>query len=147
MKFYQGLLPRIIWDPSKNTALLEFDDNGVFETDDENLIKLLRGKGYLLDMDMAELERTGRLPHGGFEKVGEENLPSGRPAVEDDTHIHGQKPLVRARQMPATEAADVGTTREEPVMNVRDEEVVPVRTRKKPTTVKKSKRKIRRRKK
>lgn len=124
MKFYQGLLPRIIWDASDNRALLEFDEHGEFETEDENLIKLLRGKGYLLDRDMAELEKTGRLPHGGFEKVIEDgDLPSGRPAVEDDSHVHGPPAKVRPRQqaVPTSEAADMaGAKKSELKINIPD---------------------------
>jgi len=120
MKFYQGLLSRIIWDPSKNKILVEFDRNRTFETEDENLIKLLRGKGYLLDRDMAELERTGTLPHGGFEKVIQDgDLPSGRPSVEDKSSVHGPQPKVRARQLPGTEQQDlVADKKTEPKVNI-----------------------------
>ena len=119
MKFYQGLLPRIIWDPSNNKILIEFDRNGEFETEDENLIKLLRGKGYPIERDLIELERTGRLPHGGFEKViGDHDLPSGRLAIEDSDSVHGTIPQVRPREMPKTEAEDVGLRKVEPKMNI-----------------------------
>jgi hypothetical protein len=150
MKFYQGLLPRIIWDPSKNTALLEFNETGEFETEDENLIKLLRGKGYLLDRDMVELERTGRLPHGGFEKVIEDgDLPSGRPAVEDESNVHRPKANVRPRQVPVTEQVDMaGVPQKEPKINIGyEEEALPKpKTRVKGSSPKKTKRTIKRRK-
>lgn len=137
MKFYQGLLPRILWDPSKNTILLEFSQNGTFETEDENLIKLLRGKGYPVEADLIELERTGRLPHGGFEKViGEHDLPSGRSSVEDPDSVHGVKPQVRPR-IPETEKEQLAQTKEEPKSNLPEEK----EKSKKPT-----KRKIKRRK-
>jgi hypothetical protein len=142
MKFYQGLLPRIIWDPSKNETLVEFGTDRTFETEDENLIKLLRGKGYLLDRDMAELERTGTLPHGGFEKVIEDgDLPSGRASVEDESSVHGAKPQVRARKMPATEAQDLVTDEKtEPSMKISNDEEVKSKSKSKP------KRQIKRRK-
>jgi len=111
MKFYQGLLSRIIWDPSKGKPMADFGVEGTFETDDEDLIKLLRGKGYLVYSDLEILEATGRLPHGGFEKEAIDNhLPSGRPPVEDDKNIHGTKgqiPGVRPRE-------------EEPIVDVDD---------------------------
>jgi hypothetical protein len=141
MKFYQGLLPRIIWDPSKNKTLVEFGLDRTFETEDENLIKLLRGKGYLLDRDMAELERTGTLPHGGFEKVIEDgDLPSGRASVEDESTVHGAKPQVRARQLPSTEGQALATDKKpEPKINIG--------TDKETSEAKKPKRQIKRRKK
>lgn len=120
MKFYQGLLPRQIWDPSNNKVLVEFDRNHEFETEDEDLIKLLRGKGYPIYSDMMELERTGTLPHGGFEKVIEDgDLPSGRSSVEEEM-VTGEKPQVRPRkQLPNTEAQDLmGDNKNEPTMNI-----------------------------
>lgn len=144
MKFYQGLLPRIIWDPSKNKPLVEFGLDRCFETEDENLIKLLRGKGYLLDQDMAELERTGTLPHGGFEKVIEDgDLPSGRASIEDESTVHGAKPQVRARQLPADEGQDLATDKKaEPKMTVEVDEGT---SKTKSKAKSKSKRQIKRR--
>ena len=119
MRFYQGLLPRMIWSPSDNKVLVDFSPNGEFETEDEDLIKLLRGKGYPIYGDMLELEATGTLPHGGFEKVIEDGeLPSGRPSIEEE--VTGQKAKVRPRNiLPATEAQDlVGGRQKEPTMNI-----------------------------
>jgi hypothetical protein len=88
MRFYQGLLPRIIWDPVSEKPLVEFerkDERGAvcFDTEDEKIIKLLRKKGYPTYTDLKELEITGQLPHGGFEKMTGA-LPSGRPAIEEE---------------------------------------------------------------
>jgi len=142
MKFYQGLLPRIIWDPSNNRALLEFDERGEFETEDEDLLKLLRGKGYLLDRDMAELERTGRLPHGGFEKVIEDgDLPSGRLAVEDDSYVHGPPAKVRPRHqaVPVSEAADrTGAKKSELKINIPGSNEIESKPKKRTKSVKES---------
>ena len=140
MKFYQGLLPRIIWDASKNKILLEFSTEGIFETEDENLIKLLRGKGYPLEADLIELERTGRLPHGGFEKsIGDHDLPSGRSPVEDPDSVHGVKPQVRQR-VPDSEEAEMAQKKAEPKNNLPGDE-----TKAKESKEKKSKRTIKRR--
>jgi len=142
MKFYQGLLPRIIWDPSKNTSLVEFDRNGEFETDDEDLIKLLAGKGYPTYSEMMTLEMTGRLPHGGFEKVDDDTLPSGRPSVEEEGDLHTPKVKTRKRiDLPATEAQELARKKEELKSNIDDLEP-PGKTKDK-----KPKRKITRRKK
>lgn len=83
MIFYQGLLPAKIWDPVKEKIVVDFNvGDGSIKTSDEEIIKLLKQKGYPTTEDMFELERTGKLPHGGFENIGKEKLPSKRPAIE-----------------------------------------------------------------
>lgn len=152
MKFYQGLLPRIIWDASSGKSLAEFGLDGTLETDDEDLIKLLRGKGYLLDVDLGILEATGRLPHGGFEKTPiDSKLPSHRPPVEDDSNIYGTGKLVRPRSDGVIPDAAPAAA---PLFDVDDlssegvsEASKPTRKRVSSTTKSSSKRKIKRRKK
>jgi hypothetical protein len=109
MRFYQGLLPRIIWDPSEGKPLVEFSLEGVFETEDEKIIKCLKRDGYLVQRDLDELERTGKLAHGGFEKpiVDERELPSGRKPIEDPSNVHSSEPFKRERKLPEDEQADL----------------------------------------
>jgi hypothetical protein len=84
MRFYQGLLPAIVWDKVVGAPKWEFK-NGVFDTDDENLINELLDYGYLTREDVAILEAGGTLPHGGFEPQPpiDSQLPSGRPPMDD----------------------------------------------------------------
>lgn len=84
MRFYQGLLPAIVWDAKVGAPKWEFK-NGVFDTDDENLINELLDYGYLTREDVAILEAGGTLPHGGFEPQPpiDSQLPSGRPPMDD----------------------------------------------------------------
>ena len=46
MEFYQGHLPRIVWDKDVGAAAAHFNKHGFFETDDEKIQKLLIDKGY-----------------------------------------------------------------------------------------------------
>ncbi len=85
MKFYQGHLPRIIWDKDVGAPAAHFDRHGFFKTGDEKIQKLLIGKGYLTEKDMEDLRKFGTSPHGGFQKVVDDSkLPSGKPPIEDD---------------------------------------------------------------
>lgn len=85
MKFYQGHLPRIVWDKDVGGPIAHFNKHGFFETDDEKIQELLIGKGYLTEKDMEDLRRFGTSPHGGFQKVVDDSeLPSGKPPIEDD---------------------------------------------------------------
>lgn len=83
MRFYQGLLPAIVWDPTAGAPGAEFV-KGVFDTEDEKLILLLQKKGYLDRADVGVLQAGGTLPHGGFERVSDDSkLPSGRPPMDN----------------------------------------------------------------
>ncbi len=96
MRFYQGLLPAIIWDPKVGAAIVEFKD-GIFDTEDEKIIDRLHADGYLVEEDLAILEAGGRLDHGGFtDGTSVDNmLPSGKPPVEEPEKFGGQ-PLTPA---------------------------------------------------
>lgn len=85
MKFYQGHLPRIVWDKDVGAPAAHFDKHGFFETGDEKIQQLLIGKGYLTEKDLEDLRKFGTSPHGGFQKVVDDSeLPSGKPPIEDD---------------------------------------------------------------
>lgn len=112
MIFYQGLLESKIWSEKHQKIVVDFSPDGVFETDDEEIIETLNEMGYPTEFDRQEWERTGRFPRkGGFQNVGKvDKLPSGRPSVED--YKPGQQTPVRAPDappMPATETADLHT--------------------------------------
>lgn len=91
MRFYQGLLPAIVWDAKVGAPKWEFK-NGVFDTDDENLINELLDYGYLTREDVAILEAGGTLPHGGFgpQPPIDSQLPSGRPPMDDPDAAQNQ---------------------------------------------------------
>lgn len=114
MRFYQGLLPAVIWDKEIRAPSVEFK-NGVFDTEDEKLIEMLTTKGYLTRVDIQTLEDGGTLDHGGFERqVFDEDLPSGRPPM-DNPEIAGGDPLIAqartmgpsADKLPSNENADL----------------------------------------
>lgn len=113
MIFYQGLLESKIWSEKQQKIVVDFSPNGVFETDDEEIIELLNKMEYPTQADRLEWEKTGRYPRrGGFHRLGEKpNLPSGRPAIED--YEPGKQTPVRAANapsMPATEKAELAST-------------------------------------
>lgn len=83
--FYQGLKERLVWDASEGRVIIEFDPTThSFETDDEKLIARLKKEGYPTHQDMMQLQITGQLDHGGFEKpiADEHVLPSKMPPVQ-----------------------------------------------------------------
>lgn len=88
MRFYQGGRPAVIWNPETKKPDVEFNQ-GVFETEDERLIELLRSKGYLTQMEQEKLVALGTVPHGGFEGQGPTvegaatAAPHAVPKVED----------------------------------------------------------------
>jgi len=99
MRFYQGLLSAIIWDPKRGRPLVEFV-KGIFETDDEEIIRRLHKDGYLVEDDVAILRAGGNLAHGGFEPQtpSDKDLPSGRPPM-DNPEIAGGEPHKRSRDV------------------------------------------------
>ena len=101
MRFYQGLLPAIIWDPKAGAPLVEFKQ-GVFDTEDEKIIALLHKRGYLVEEDVNELVRGGRVEHGGFEEQEpvDKDLPSGRPPMDNPEMAQGVK--TQAGNIPGT---------------------------------------------
>jgi len=115
MRFYQGLLPAIIWDKEIGGPIVEFS-LGIFDTDDEKIIKLLIGKGYLVEEDLRVLEQGGTLPHGGFETVDKDDqLPSGRPPMDNPEiaggHPHAkQDAAVGYTTLPNSEGEDLRNT-------------------------------------
>jgi hypothetical protein len=100
MRFYQGLLPAIIWDPKRGAPLVEFN-KGVFETDDEDIIRRLHKDGYLVEDDVEVLRDGGQLEHGGFKRAtpeeADKNLPSGRSPM-DNPEIAGGEPHKRKKE-------------------------------------------------
>ena len=61
MRFYQGLLPAIIWDPKVKAPKVEFN-NGFFDTDDEDIIAFCRDRLTHFkcpkDVEFGEIPRT-----------------------------------------------------------------------------------------
>jgi hypothetical protein len=155
IKFYQGLNPKVVWDPSNDRPFLTFSKEGEFETDDENLIKLLKSKGYLQNKDLAVLARGGVLSHGGFEKLGintDDQLPSGRLPIENQNDVHTPAPT--RRPVKNTAAQKKAKAIEQELIAIEEDgedvgaEVVKKRTRKdreKPVTGQKKTRAITRR--
>lgn len=115
MRFYQGLLPAVIWDPKVGAPMVEFK-NGIFDTDDEKIIERLRADGYLVEEDLEVLKAGGRLEHGGFTDGTsvDGQLPSGKPPVEEPEKFGGQ-PLtpagnvVHSDNLPANEETEMAT--------------------------------------
>ncbi len=114
MRFYQGLLPAVIWDPKVGAPMVEFK-NGIFDTEDEEIIERLYADGYLVEEDLKVLEAGGRLEHGGFTDGTsiDGQLPSGKPPVEEPEKFGGQ-PLTPAGNvshdnLPADEEAEMAT--------------------------------------
>lgn len=111
MKFYQGLLPAIIWDPRHGRPLVEFV-RGVVDVDDEDIIKRLHKAGYLVEEDVAVLEAGGNIAHGGFEPQTpvDKDLPSGRSPMDNPEMAPGGLPHKRERltdSLPDNEQADL----------------------------------------
>jgi hypothetical protein len=102
MRFYQGFLPAVCWDGKNNRALFEFE-NGLLETEDEDLITELLRQGYMTDDDLLQYQRTGTADFGGFkerENPSELQLPSGKPPIEDYSNLH-QPITAPQRKQPA----------------------------------------------
>ena len=119
MRFYQGLLPAILWDKKIGGPIVEFR-KGIFDTDDEDIIALLHDRGYLTREDVSILEAGGTLAHGGFEEVPDDSkLPSGRPPMDNPELAGGEPhaqvdPNIKAPKgdsLPQTEGADLDKTR------------------------------------
>lgn len=111
MKFYQGLLPAIIWDPRHGRPLVEFV-KGVADVDDEDIIKRLHKEGYLVEEDVAVLEAGGNIAHGGFEPQipVDKDLPSGRSPMDNPEMAPGGLPHKRERltdSLPENEQVDL----------------------------------------
>lgn len=102
MRFYQGLLPAIIWDPKVKAPKVEFK-NGIFDTDDEDIIIFLKKEGYLIEEDVKILEAGGNIDHGGFEPQVpvDKDLPSGRAPMDDPDMAPSGIPQKRKMQLDA----------------------------------------------
>lgn len=117
MRFYQGLLPAILWDKKIGGPIVEFK-RGIFDTEDEDIIALLHKRGYLTIEDVEILQAGGTLPHGGFEKVVDDSLlPSGRSPM-DNPELAGGVPHAQAipkeapkDDLPQTESQDLARTK------------------------------------
>lgn len=142
MRFYQGLLPAIQWDKTAGKPFCEFK-HGILDTDDEELIKFLHEKGYLVQEDVEHLEAGGRLDHGGFEpQVSKDNqLPSGRPPMDNPEMAQGGTPHKRGvvtDSLPDNEQMDMAkeTVTEKPKVTKRAKPKAKPKTAAKKSTAK-----------
>ena len=129
MRFYQGLLPAIIWDPKVKAPKVEFN-NGFFDTDDEDIIAFLHKEGYLVEEDGRVLEAGGNINHGGFEPQipVDKDLPSGKAPMDNPELAPGglpQKRDVKLDNLPESEQEDYTTAQggglaDAPDVNVSD---------------------------
>jgi len=90
MRFYQGSKPAIIWNPEAKKPRVQFV-NGIFETEDAELINLLEGKGYLTQMQKDTLIDLGTKEHGGFRQATSTRMPPAKKG-EDKFPIDTDKP-------------------------------------------------------
>lgn len=109
MRFYQGLLPAIIWDQKIGAPKVEFN-NRIFDTDDEDIIAFLHKEGYLVEADVRVLEAGGNIDHGGFEpqESKDKDLPSGKLPMDNPEMAPGGQPQKRERtNLPDSEQEDI----------------------------------------
>jgi len=103
MRFYQGGRPAVIWNPSTKRPLAEFV-KGVFETEDQAIIKVLKEKGYMTQQQQEELVNMQR--QSGFQQ-------QGYAAATQNLAAGGQQITPNRQVGPATEEEAIASETEE----------------------------------
>lgn len=105
MRFFQGGRPAVIWNPSKKRPLVEFK-KGVFDTEDEEIIKVLKSKGYVTQQQQDQLvDMQQQQTSGVAYETATRNLEATGQAATPDIKVGAESEEEEVAGTPASKAA------------------------------------------